>query len=134
QVVGVNEWRRVPLSRPALLGTQSWNVNTVDAVRVRASVADRAGNVATDQIVLSEGGAAAPDLSSVGAEDPFAPPVERFGRPDHSPITANPNFPPVEDDYTTAPRPGDRRRIARQTGAGAGALVGSGGAPAPAFP
>lgn len=131
QVVGTNEWRRVPLNRPALLGTQSWNVNTVDAVRVRASVADRAGNVATAELVLAEGAAAAPDMASVGGDDPFAPPVERFGRSERSPIAANPNFPPVEDDFSTAPRPGDRRRIARQTGADAGAVVGSGSPAAP---
>jgi len=126
QVVGVREWRRVPISRPALLGSQSWDANTVDAVRVRASVADRAGNVAEDQIIFPEGAAATPDLASVDPGDPFAPPDERFARRDGSPITESPSFPPVEDDYTTAPRPGANRPITRQTGAGAGAMVGSG--------
>ena len=132
QVVGVREWRRAPLDRPALLGSHSWNVNTVDAVRVRASVADKAGNVVDDEIIVPEGAAAPPDLAAVDS-DPFAPPVERIGRSDRSPIAASPDFPPIEDDFTTAPRPGDRRRVARQTGAGAGAVVGSAPA-AGAFP
>lgn len=126
QVVGAREWRKVPLSRPALLGSQSWDANTVDAVRVRASVADKAGNVAEKEIHFPEGaGAAAPDLSAVDRGDPFAPPIQRFARRDDSPIAENPSFPPVEDDFTTAPRPGVRRPLARQTGAGAAAMVGS---------
>lgn len=126
QVAGAREWRKVPLSRPALLGSQSWDANTVDGVRVRASVADKAGNVAEKDIYFPEGaGATAPDLASVDQGDPFAPPIQRFGRRDDSPIAENPSFPPVEDDFTTAPRPGARRPIARQTGAGAAAMVGS---------
>ena len=122
QIVGVREWRRVPLRRPALLGSESWDANTIEAIRVRASVADKAGNIAENEIVLPEGAAAAPDLASVDPEGAFAPPIEQIPQGNRSPITESPAFPPVEDDLSTAPRPGTRRQVAR---AGTNAVVGS---------
>jgi len=45
QVEGAGSWRRVPIRRPKLIGAQQWDAGTAEALKVRASVADKAGNV-----------------------------------------------------------------------------------------
>ena len=45
QVEGVGVWNRVPIARPKLIGSQAWDAGTAEALRVRMSVADEAGNV-----------------------------------------------------------------------------------------
>ena len=55
QVEGVGVWRRVPIKRPKLIGGQQWDAGTAEALKVRASVADKAGNVAEAAIELPEG-------------------------------------------------------------------------------
>ena len=64
QVEGVGVWRRVPVQRPSLIGAQSWDAGTAEALKVRASVADKAGNVAEAKIDLPEGTAIQSDLAS----------------------------------------------------------------------
>ena len=68
QVEGAKEWRQVPIRRLSLLGTQRWDAGTADSLRVRASVADKAGNVADAEIVMPEGTAGDPDFAAVDAE------------------------------------------------------------------
>ncbi len=55
QVEGVGVWRRVPIRRPKLIGGQQWDAGTAEALKVRASVADKAGNVTEATIELPEG-------------------------------------------------------------------------------
>ena len=62
QVEGVGVWRRVPIKKPKLIGGQQWDAGTAEALKVRASVADKAGNVAEAVIDLPEGSASPPDL------------------------------------------------------------------------
>ena len=62
QVEGVGVWRRVPIKRPKLIGGQQWDAGTAEAIKVRASVADKAGNVAEAAIELPEGTAGPSDL------------------------------------------------------------------------
>ncbi|WP_165250667.1 hypothetical protein [Paludisphaera soli] len=131
QVAGARDWKRVPIRRATALGTESWDANTVESIRVRASVADRAGNVAQQQIELSEGASAPLDMSSIDPEGASAPPVEPFRR-SRSPIEPDSSFTPVEDDPAPASRPvagawgsEGKRPIARQARAGSDALVNS---------
>ena len=54
QTDGARQWRKVPIRHLALLGGETWDAGTAESLRVRASVADKAGNVAETQIVLPE--------------------------------------------------------------------------------
>ena len=101
QVEGAKEWRKVPIRRPALLGVQRWDAGTADSLRVRASVADKAGNVADAEIVMPEGTAGDPDFAAADAET-SAPPVEQISR-SPSPIVAGPGFPPVQESPGQGP-------------------------------
>ncbi len=103
QVAGARDWKRIPLRRPALVGSESWDANTVEAVRVRGGVADKAGNVTETEVELPDGASAPPDMASLGV-DSGPPPVRPIGRP-RSPIEAGPDFTPVEDDVATRPAP-----------------------------
>lgn len=93
QAQGAPEWRRARIRRVALIGAESWDAGTAEALRVRASVEDKAGNVGEAIITLSEGTPKNPALSERD--------VPAFSTPPVSQITAAPDFPPVED---AAPR------------------------------
>lgn len=118
QVEGAKEWRKVPIRRAALLGAQRWDAGTADSLRVRASVADKAGNVADAEIVMPEGTAGDNDFAAVDAET-SAPPVEQISRSASS-IAASPGFPPIEESPEQGPgsaaRPAARRSLARRSG------------------
>ncbi|MGO8903633.1 MAG: hypothetical protein ACLQU5_35615, partial [Isosphaeraceae bacterium] len=68
QAEGAKEWRKVPIRRLSLLGAQRWDAGTADALRVRASVADKAGNVVDAEIVMPEGTTGDPDFAAADAE------------------------------------------------------------------
>ena len=118
QVDGAKDWRKVPIRRLALLGAQRWDAGTADSLRVRASVADKAGNVADAEIVMPEGTAGDPDFAAADAET-SAPPVEQISN-SASPIAAGPGIPPVQEspvqDSSSTVRPSARRSLARRTG------------------
>ncbi|WP_337173956.1 hypothetical protein [Paludisphaera sp.] len=139
QVAGARDWKRVPLRRPAAVGSESWDAGTVESVRVRGTVADRAGNVQETEVSLSEGASVPPDMASLGA-DVNAPPVRPIGGRSRSPIQADSSFTPVEDPAGPASAAASaasqrgaegwgaeagRRPIARQARAGSDALVNS---------
>ncbi len=96
QVEGVGVWRRVPIKRPKLIGGQQWDAGTAEAIKVRASVADKAGNVAEAAIELPEGTAGPADLVTTDpgddgpSRDRYRSPMER--KPE---IMAGPSFTPV---------------------------------------
>lgn len=100
QVEGVGVWRRVPIKKPKLIGGQQWDAGTAEALKVRATVADKAGNVAEAVIDLPEGSASPPDLVTrdAGEDGPpgFAP--SSSGPPPE--ITAGPSFTPVNAPAT----------------------------------
>ena len=83
QVEGAKEWRKVPIRRPSLLGAERWDAGTADSLRVRATVADKAGNVADAEIVMPEGAAGDPDFAAVDAESPRRLLSSRFPAPVH---------------------------------------------------
>ena len=67
QVEGAGAWRRVPIRRPKLIGGQQWDAGTAEALKVRASVADKAGNV-TEAVGRTARGDVEPARS--GSRDP----------------------------------------------------------------
>ncbi len=99
QIEGVGVWRRVPIRRPVkLVGRQSWDAGTAEALKVRMSASDRAGNLTTEVVDLPEGTASPPEFTSNELEDPSLPMVEQISSPGQPRITAGPNFTPVNDD------------------------------------
>jgi hypothetical protein len=64
QVEGGRDWRVVPIRRPALIGSESWDAGTAEPLKVRASVSDRAGNVQDAMVSLSEGTPTNPSLAT----------------------------------------------------------------------
>ena len=104
QVEGVGVWRRVPIKRPKLIGGQQWDAGTAEAIKVRASVADKAGNVAEATIELPEGTASPGDLVTAdpgGEAPPGIAPESDGAEPE---IMAGPGFTPVK------PRPAAKRK------------------------
>lgn len=70
------DWTPVPLKESdyKLAGSKTWDARTADAIRIRASVRDRAGNVRSVEQLLRTGMAAAPGTASVDERDFAAPP------------------------------------------------------------
>jgi hypothetical protein len=95
QVEGVGVWRRVPIRRPKLIDSQQWDAGTAEALKVRATVADKAGNVAEAVIDLPEGTASQGDL--VATEPGYDGPPDRLQISDGADpeITAGQGFTPV---------------------------------------
>jgi hypothetical protein len=124
QAEGAHEWRKVPIHRRSLLGAESWDAGTADSLRVRATVADKAGNVADAEIVLPEGTAESPDLAAVDPESTAPPPVEQISSGNSlsggsgSLIAEGSSFPPIQESPPSTagsgPRPGARRTLARR--------------------
>ncbi len=127
QAEGAKDWRKVPIRRPALLGAQQWDAGTADSIRVRASVADKAGNVADTEIVMPEGTAGDTDFAAVDAET-SPPPVEQISN-SKSAIIAGPGFPPVQESLdqgaSSAARQGTRGTLARRTASAKGPVAGA---------
>jgi hypothetical protein len=121
QVEGVGVWRRVPVRRPRLIGSQQWDAGTAEALKVRASVADKAGNVAEGMIELPAGMGSTPDL---GANDPLGDGPPSFAQiPGGGPeIIAGPGFTPVNQGLGPAGGPssgsGRTGRTSRARGTG----------------
>ncbi len=93
QVEGAREWRQVPIRRPALIGKEGWDAGTAEPLKVRATVADKAGNSIEASETLPAGaaldpGGASNDLAEFSAPPPMTP---------VSPISSNSSFPPAED-------------------------------------
>jgi hypothetical protein len=78
QAVGANGWSRVPVN-PARIGSKTWDAGTAEAIRVRATVSDLAGNTKEVVVTLPEGSATRP-ASSAGEdqEDVAPPPIGTF--------------------------------------------------------
>jgi hypothetical protein len=105
QVEGVGVWRRVPIRRPTLIGRQQWDAGTAEALKVRASVGDKAGNVAEAMVDLPEGTSSAADLgpNELGEDSP--PSIAQVSNVPGSEIIAGPGFTPVNTERTPTRRP-----------------------------
>jgi len=107
QVEGAASWRRVPIKKPRLIGSQSWDAGTAEALKVRASIADRAGNVTEATIDLSEGAATQPELVSNYPAAANPPSFDKISNAPSSEIVAGADFPPIEESpvVTTRSKP-----------------------------
>ncbi|MGO9598192.1 MAG: hypothetical protein ACLP7Q_09395 [Isosphaeraceae bacterium] len=129
QVEGASDWRKVPIRRRSPRGTQTWDAGTADALRVRGSVADKAGNVADTEIVLPEGSGGEPDLTALDT-DSIAPPVEQISSPGSS-VSPGAELPPVQESASPNPGRGPssrspaRRTLARRSRALDGETTGA---------
>jgi hypothetical protein len=112
QIEGVGVWRRVPVRRPKLIGSQRWDAGTAEPLKVRMSVADRAGNVTDAVIDLPEGAASAPETAVEEPDSLGPPPVEQISSAAPARITAGPDFTPVNEDLEPS-RPVSSGRVAR---------------------
>jgi hypothetical protein len=101
QIEGVGVWRRVPLPRPKLIGSQRWDAGTAEALKVRMAVADKAGNV-TDAVIDLPPGTASASESTSGWPNELGPPgIEQISSAAAPRITAGPGFTPVNEDLGT---------------------------------
>jgi hypothetical protein len=119
QVEGVGVWRKVPIKKPKLIGGQQWDAGTAEALHVRASVADKAGNVAEAMIDLPEGSASPPDLVSREPAEDGPPAISQISDSGPPEITAGPSFTPVSPPVAVSRRPsagsGRSPRVSRGT-------------------
>jgi hypothetical protein len=75
---GSPDWRQVPLTRASLIGAEEWDCGTAAPLTVRASVEDKAGNLAATDLSFEAGIARPrPRADAAGAPGP-APPVRPF--------------------------------------------------------
>jgi hypothetical protein len=96
QVEGAGSWRKVPIKKLRLVGSQSWDAGTAEALKVRASVADKAGNITDAAIDLPEGTASQPQLTSDEPASSSPPLFDQLPSEPASDIVAAPDFPPVD--------------------------------------
>src|SRR5579885_1226510 len=125
QVEGVGVWNRVPIPPRRLkrIGAQSWDAGTAEALRVRMTVADKAGNVTPAVLSLPEGAGSPPEASVPGsAEDTGPPAIEAISGPARPRITAGEGFTPVDEEPPPSrPSPSPRTTPPRTRPATAGA-------------
>ena len=105
QVEGVGVWRRVPIRQPKSIGAQSWDAGTAEALKVRASVADKAGNVTEASIDLPEGTASQSDLASNDATETSPLSIDKISSAAQPEITAGSGFTPVNEAPVATRRP-----------------------------
>ena len=55
QTVGANEWSQVPIRKPSRISRETWDAGTAEALKVRMTVADRAGNSKVVTLALPDG-------------------------------------------------------------------------------
>ena len=106
QVEGGRDWRNLPIERFALIGRKDWDAGTAEPLKVRGTIADKAGNLTEAVISLSDG---TPTNPGVVAGDPAEfstlPPVSQISS---GPTLASrdnaPRAPsPATDPFSTAP-------------------------------
>ena len=117
QAEGAQGWRRVPNARPSLEGKATWDAGTADAVKVRATVADRAGNRGVAELSLPEGTGA--DAGQARGTDPSGlsepPPIlaasdrgrGRGNASEPEPIAEGPADPAPHEDSPAPADPAD---------------------------
>ncbi len=102
QTEGARDWAKVPIRRVARIGDVDWDAGTAEPLRVRGSIADKAGNVKTVTIALPNG--APSDRGSGladGLESNDPPPIGTFAssgsdRSPPIPRSGLPAMPPID--------------------------------------
>ena len=89
QVEGGRDWRTRKIDRFGLIGRQDWDAGTAEPLKVRASIADKAGNVTEKEILLPEGTPTNPSVASNGDAEFSSPPISQ--------ISSGPSFPTRDD-------------------------------------
>jgi hypothetical protein len=75
QAVGASEWAQVPVRNPARIGRETWDAGTAEPLKVRMTVADKAGNSKTVSLGLPDGLPNRGSASNSGElQDPNVPP------------------------------------------------------------
>ncbi len=97
QVEGATSWRKVPTSAVKQSGSRRWDAGTAEAIKVRGSISDRAGNVSEAFVDLPEGTGSQPDLVSAPAGFDEPPGMSQFSNGGGSEISAGPGFTPVSE-------------------------------------
>ena len=90
QVDGDAEWRPVAVRRRALIGREAWDAGTADRLKLRASVADKAGNVQRAEVALRDGVPSSADLAAAEPQGFSAPPPITS-------ISSGPTFPELAE-------------------------------------
>jgi hypothetical protein len=108
QVEGVGVWRKVPIARPKLSGGQRWDAGTAEALKVRASVADKAGNVTEAAIELPDASGTAPDLNAMEPPPEGPPLIAQISDGGDPEISAGPGFTPINRGPSLGPAPSTR--------------------------
>ncbi|MEA2631708.1 MAG: hypothetical protein QOE66_1927, partial [Chloroflexota bacterium] len=97
QAEGAREWRQVPIRRKNLIGSETWESGTAEPLRVRGSIADKAGNRAEESIGISEGTPVNPGLSTNDPAEFSTTP------PPISQISSTTTFPPPPEELPRGP-------------------------------
>ena len=95
-----DDWRQVPIRKQSLIGSETWDAGTAEILKVRATVSDRAGNVAEEIIDLPDGTPANPTLTSNSLAFNSTPPVSQVS-------DAGSSFPPSDEPSTATPSLGE---------------------------
>ena len=130
QIEGVGVWRRVPIPRSKASGKQQWDAGTAEALRVRASVQDRAGNLAEAVIDVPEGTATQGDLAA-NSPNFDGPPanllIQEMGDPE---IVAGQGFTPVRSPAQANRKPAVAQTRTNARSSRGNSAAGAGGRPA----
>ncbi|WP_074317092.1 hypothetical protein [Singulisphaera sp. GP187] len=100
QVDGADKWRKVPITRLGLIGSETWDAGTAEPITVRAQIEDHAGNIAQTTISLAGGTPSNPGLSASEDGEFMAPPA--LASPAHSSGSGFPT--PGANSRSTEPR------------------------------
>ncbi len=112
QVAGAKNWSQVTLRKPARIGMETWDAGTAEALKVRMSAADKAGNLKVVSLVLSDGVPSANESSGSAADlsDPNVPPPRGSFASSESPppiISGPPAMPGVGASQDSGPPTGE---------------------------
>ncbi len=119
QVEGARDWREVPIAKPALIGSESWDAGSSEPLKVRASISDKAGNTTRQEIAITEGTPTNPGMASRdGSEFSNPPPISQISSGPVFPSTEAPRSPGVglpgaENEPFPAVEPAPRNSSAR---------------------
>jgi hypothetical protein len=106
QVEGARDWRQVPIQRFSLIGRERWDAGSASPLKVRASVADKAGNTAEQIISLPEGTPENPGFVSNSNEPPPTRQIPYVVPSDPQTAAASPspsNAPSSTEPYAVPP-------------------------------
>jgi hypothetical protein len=106
QAEGASAWRQVPIANKGLIGSATWEAGTAEPLRVRGTIADRAGNKTEETIAISEGTPENPGAITNDSTDLSAPPpISRTSSGTAFPPEELPRGPSDADPYSSRPSP-----------------------------